>query len=57
MQSYLSNRKQRTKINLEFRSWEETLFGAPHGSILRPVLFNIALCNLFFIMNDADFAN
>ena len=29
MQSYLSNRKQRTKINSEFSFWEETLFGVP----------------------------
>ena len=31
---YLSNRKQRTKINLTYSSWEEILFGVPQGSIL-----------------------
>ena len=31
VQSYLSNRKQRTKINSEFSSWEEILFGVPQG--------------------------
>ena len=57
VQSYLSNRKQRTTTNSEFSSWEEILFGIPQGSILGPLLFNIFLCDLFFIMNDVEFAS
>ena len=34
--SYLFNRKQRTKINESFDSWEEILFEVPQGSILGP---------------------
>ena len=41
IQSYLSNRKQRNKINAMYFSREEMLFRAPQGSILGPLLFNI----------------
>ena len=54
IQNYLSNRKERTKINTEYSSWEKILFGVPQGSILAPLLFNIFLCDLFLIMNNFD---
>ena len=31
--SYLSNKKQETKIKSKFSSWEEILFGVPQGSM------------------------
>ena len=55
--SYLSNRKQRTKVNLSCIPWKEILFGVPQESILRLLLFNIFLCDLFFIINETDFAS
>ena len=55
IQNHLSNRKQRTKMNSDFSSWEEFLLGVPQESILGTLLFNIFLCDLFFIMNDTDF--
>ena len=57
MYSYLKNRKQRTKIDSVYSSWEEILFGVPQGSILGALLFNIFLCDIFYMMNDTDFAS
>ena len=55
--SYLKNRMQRTKINSEYSSWEEIMFGVPQGFILGPLLFNIFLCNLFLIMENIVIAS
>ena len=54
---YLSNRKQRTKINNTYSFWQNILYGVSQGSILGPLLFNIYLCDLFFLMNYEDIAN
>ena len=39
--NYLSNRKQRTKINSTYSSLLEIIFVVPQGSIPGPLLFNI----------------
>ena len=39
--SYLSNGKERTKINNVFSSWKDLILGLPQGSVLRLLLFNI----------------
>ena len=36
VQNYLLTHKKRTKINSDFSSWEEILFGVPQGFILGP---------------------
>lgn len=48
IQQYLSSRKQRVKISNAFTSWKEIFYGIPQGSILRPLIFNDFLCDLFF---------
>ena len=35
----------------------EIVFGVTHGSILKPLLFNIFLADLFFIISNIDIAN
>ena len=54
---YLSNRKQRIKIENTYSTWMEIIFGVSQGSILGPLLFNIFLADLLFIINDIDIAN
>ena len=54
---YLSNRKQRTKVNRNYSSWLEIVFGVPQGSIIGPLLFNVFLADFFFILNDVDIAS
>ena len=53
-QNYLSNWKPKSKINTEFSSWEDILFGVPQGFILGSLLFIIFLCDLFLIMNNIE---
>ena len=55
--NYLTKRKQRTKINPSYSSWEDILFGLPQGPILGSVLFNIFLSDLFLTVDDMDIAN
>ena len=57
MESFLSNKYQRTKINNAFARYSEIIYGVPQGSILAPLDFNIYICNIFFDIIECDSAS
>ena len=57
MHSYLTGRYQRVKINNSYSLWSLIKHGVPQGSILGPMLINILLCDMFFMIDNIDIAS
>ena len=57
MNSYLTKRRPRVRVNYNFSAWEGITSRVPQGSILAPLFFNIFLNALLLFVENSDLNN
>ena len=55
--TYLKNRKQSVQINNTHSSFGNIISGVPQGSTVGPVLFDLSINNLFYVIEKASIFN
>ena len=55
--SYLSDTKQRTKVNNSISAYSEITIGIPRGFIIGPLLFNIYINDIFYFVSESNLTN